>query len=648
MKRAIIVLLIIAGIGAGAGAYYMRRGGDEVTVNTSRVTRGDIVDTVASTGALQAVTTVQVGSQVSGNISELKADFNDIVKKDQVIARLDPLLLDAQLLQARANLTQTQANLIKAQSDLERTKVQLQDAQQKYTRAKELSAKSLLPLSELDAAKVAVDTAQAGVQSQQATITQVSASIKQSEASVSQAQVNLDHTVITAPIDGIIIQRSVDVGQTVAASMSAPTLFIIAADLTKMQVNASVDESDVGRIRPGQPVTFRVDAYPGTQFEGTVAQVRLQPKVVQNVTTYETIINVPNPELKLKPGMTANLRVQIARRTDVLRVPNAALRFRPTTDIFAALNQPVPPEAQVAGGGRGQGGRGGGGRGRDGQGGAAGAPAAGQAAGQAQVSPAGQPPAARGSSPAGQPAAGAPSASAQTGVAPDGNGGRRRFGGDGSGGGDRAGGFGGGRGGFGRGRGGDQGASADRGSGGGGFGGRGGNQGGGRGGDPAARLERFKNMSPDEQTQFIARMKERGGDTSAFDAALKAPGAPGKATGKAPSTAKAAAPAAGTIDALFAPLPTVETRGNAWLCVRCDTPNKELKRVNLRLGITDGTQTELISGELQPDQEVVTGVIVGNVRATPQAGGQGNPLLPQQGRGNQGFGGGGGNRGGGR
>ena len=264
MKRAIIILLIIAAIGGGAAAYYLRKGAPEAQVNTAPVTRGDIIDTVGSTGTLQAVTTVQVGSQVSGNISQLGADFNSIVKKGQVIARLDPSLLDAQLLQARANLTQTQANLIKAQSDLERTKVQLADAQTKYTRAKELAAKNLLPLSELDAAKVAVDTAQAGVQSQLATITQVTASVKQSEASVSQAQVNLDHTVIAAPIDGIVIQRSVDVGQTVAASMSAPTLFIIAADLTKMQVNASIDESDVGRIRPGQPVTFRVDAYPGS------------------------------------------------------------------------------------------------------------------------------------------------------------------------------------------------------------------------------------------------------------------------------------------------------------------------------------------------------------------------------------------------
>ena len=222
--------------------------------------------------------------------------------------------------------------------------MQLQDAQQKYTRAKELAAKSLLPQSDLDAAKIAVDTAQASLQSQQATVVQTAGGRHASrKPSVNQNQVNLDHTVITAPIDGIVIQRSVDVGQTVAASMSAPTLFIIAADLTKMQVNASIDESDVGRIRPGQTVTFRVDAYPGEQFEGTVAQIRLQPKVVQNVTTYETIINVPNPELKLKPGMTANLRVQIARRTDVVRVPNAAVRFRPTNDMFAALNQAPPP-----------------------------------------------------------------------------------------------------------------------------------------------------------------------------------------------------------------------------------------------------------------------------------------------------------------
>src|SRR4029079_1025709 len=184
---------------------------------------------------------------------------------------------------------------------------------------------------------------------------------RQSQAQVNQNQVNLDHTVIVAPIDGIVTQRSVDVGRTVAASMQAPTLFIIAADLTKMQVNANIDEADVGRIRPGEHVTFKVDAYPTDTFEGTVSQIRLQPVVVQNVTTYGTVIDVPNAQLKLKPGMTANVKVEIAKKTDVVRVPNAALRFRAQTDMFAALNQTVPPEALNTGG---RGGRGGQGQGR--------------------------------------------------------------------------------------------------------------------------------------------------------------------------------------------------------------------------------------------------------------------------------------------
>src|SRR3954463_14958394 len=353
MKRALIGLLIVAAIGAGAGAYYIKRGGPEVQVVTSPVTRGDVIDTVGATGTLQAVTTVQVGSQVSGNIAWLGADFNSIVKKGQVIAKLDPSLFQAQLEQSKANVAQSRANLAKAQSDLERTKVQLTDAQQKFTRAKELAARSLLPQSELDAAKIAVDSAQASLAAQQATVSQATASVAQSQASLNQNQVNLDHTTIEAPIDGIVTQRSVDVGQTVAASMQAPTLFIIAADLTKMQVNANIDEADVGRIRPGQHVTFRVDAYPTETFEGTVSQIRLQPVVVQNVTTYGTVIDVPNAQLKLKPGMTANVKVEIAKRADVLRVPNASLRFRPSTDVFAALNQPVPPEALATAGGRG-------------------------------------------------------------------------------------------------------------------------------------------------------------------------------------------------------------------------------------------------------------------------------------------------------
>jgi HlyD family secretion protein len=608
MKRGLIGVLIVAAVGAGAGAYYIRRGGQEMQVLTSPITRGDVIDAVGATGTLQAVTTVQVGSQVSGNIQWLGADFNSIVKKGQVIARLDPSLFDAQLQQARANLQQTRANLAKAESDLERTKVQLTDAQQKYTRAKELAARSLLPQSDLDAAKIAVDSAQASLVSQQATVTQTQAAVSQSQASVNQNQVNLDHTIIETPIDGIVTQRSVDVGQTVAASMQAPTLFVIAADLTKMQVNANIDEADVGRIRPGQHVTFRVDAYPTETFEGTVSQIRLQPVVVQNVTTYGTVIDVPNTQLKLKPGMTANVKVEIAKRSDVLRVPNTALRFRPTADVFAALNQSVPPEVQFGGSNRaGRGGRNAGAAGSTSGGQAAtsvsGAPAAG-GAGAPAAGRAG-PPAASATTPTTPPGAAA-SASGQPNVGLRG----------GRGGGSTAGG--------------DQSASDGerRGGGGGGF-------------DPARMMERFKSMSPDEQKQFIARMKDRGRDTTAFEQAIKNGGKAASDKSPAGSALRSkygAAQSAQTIDALFAPLPTVESRGRAWLFM-----NHELKPVTLRLGISDGTNTELLSTELQANMEVVTGVTgLGTTRALPGQSGTGNPLMPGRGGPGGGFGGPGG------
>ena len=584
MKRAIIILVIIAAVGAGAGAYYMRRNGGEVQVNTSPISRGEIIDTVGSTGTLQAVTTVQVGSQVSGNISMLGADFNSIVKKGQVIARLDPSLFQAQVDQANANLIKAQADVVRAQADVDRSKVALIDANQKFTRAKELQAKGLETQADFDAAKIAVDTAQSALQSAQASMNSSQAIVTQSKANLNQAQVNLDHCTITAPIDGIVIQRSVDVGQTVAASMQAPTLFIIAADLTKMQVNANIDEADVGRIRPNQNVTFRVDAYPGEEFQGSVSQIRLQPVVVQNVTTYGTIINVPNADLKLKPGMTANLRVQIARRPDVLRIANAALRFRPTVEMFAALNQPVPPE--VLGGGRGRGGR------RSDTATASTtspSPAAGSATPSAAPAPTSKTPAEAGTQASGRSDSGQRNFSRQGGV-----GGGSAAGGSGS--------FGGG--GFG-----------GRGS----FGGGGGL--GGDGGDRQARmLERFKGMSPDEQKQFIERIKGRGGDVSVFEKAM-APAAKGK------SKTDSSTQTASTIDALFAPLPTVERPGRAWLYV-----DKQLKQVNMRTGITDGTNTEIVSGDLQPGTEVVTGVVLPAAQRAA-AGATGNPLLQQGNRG---------------
>ena len=226
--------------------------------------------------------------------------------------------------------------------------MQLVDAQQKYTRAKELAAKSLLPQSDLDAAKIAVDSAQAScTRSRQRSARRRRRSRSRRRRSTRTRSTSTT-PIITAPIDGIVTQRSVDVGQTVAASMQAPTLFIIAADLTKMQVNANIDEADVGRIRPGQHVTFRVDAYPTETFNGTVSQIRLQPVVVQNVTTYGTVIDVPNPQLKLKPGMTANVKVEIAKRTTCCACRTRRCASGRPTDMFAALNQAVPPEAHAA------------------------------------------------------------------------------------------------------------------------------------------------------------------------------------------------------------------------------------------------------------------------------------------------------------
>jgi HlyD family secretion protein len=340
-------LLIVAGI--GVQAYRLSRADDGPVMRTAQVSRGDIVDVIATTGTLQAVTTVQVGSQVSGNIAWLGADFNSIVHKGQVIAKLDASLFEAQVAQAKAGLEQARANLVKAGADVQLDTVGLTDAKTKCARAVELSNRSLLPASDLDAAKVAVDSAQAQLGSAQAQVVSAQAQVAQAQASLNQSQLNAQHTVITAPIDGIVIQRSVDVGQTVAASLSSPTVFAIAADLAEMQVSANVDEADIGRIKPGQRVTFKVDAFPSETFAGTVSQVRLQPTVVSNVTTYTAIIDVPNAALKLKPGMTATARVEVNRRNDVLRVSNAALRFRPSKDVFAALDQEMPADTQSGG-----------------------------------------------------------------------------------------------------------------------------------------------------------------------------------------------------------------------------------------------------------------------------------------------------------
>lgn len=322
-KRALLVIAVIAAVGVTAAAYYRSSTHQPDGFVTAPVTRGSVVETVAATGSLQAVTTVQVGSQVSGTIKALHADFNSQVRKGEVIAELDPSLFQTQVEQARASL-------LRLQADADRARVDVEDTQVKLKRAQDLSAQQLISRADLDTAEAAARQAQAAVKSAEAQITQA-------QAALNQNQVNLDHTIIRAPIDGIVISRSVDVGQTVASSLQAPTLFVIANDLTRMQVNASIDESDIGRIKSGQPVSFTVDAYPRETFTGAVSQVRLEPKVESNVVSYTTIIDVPNPNLKLKPGMTATVNVEIARADDILKVPTSALRFTPESASDSAM-----------------------------------------------------------------------------------------------------------------------------------------------------------------------------------------------------------------------------------------------------------------------------------------------------------------------
>lgn len=348
------ILLLLAGVVVVAAFFW----GDKASASdyiTGKVERGNIEVNVSATGTVQAVTTVQVGSQVSGTVSWLGADFNSQVTRGQVVARLDPAIFQAQVANATANLANAEAavaaaeteinsqkaNLNAAKSNLEVTRVQRDDAVALVKRYQEL--KNVLSGRDLEAAQAQASAAaaryeqasaqvgqvQAANASAKARLDQAKASVNQAKAQVQQSQVNLDHSIITSPIDGVVVSRNVDVGQTVAASLSAPTLFTIANDLTKMQVLASIDEADVGQIRQGINAHFSVDAYPGETFTGEISQLRLNAQTLQNVVTYSAVIDVANRALKLRPGMTANITIMVAKREDVLTVPNAALRFRP-------------------------------------------------------------------------------------------------------------------------------------------------------------------------------------------------------------------------------------------------------------------------------------------------------------------------------
>lgn len=321
-------VVVVAAIGGGGFFAYSKLSGNgdkKVVYRTQDVAKGNIRSTVTATGTLSPLNTVQVGSQVSGRIQEILVDFNSVVKKGQVIARIDPSITRSAVAKSRANLQSAYASVTKARATVNETK-------QRYERTKGLLAKNLVATAELESARAAYLSARA-------TLTSAYAQSAQARADLEQAKVNLGYTTIVSPIDGVVISRAVDVGQTVAASLQAPTLFTIAEDLKAMEVHTSVAESDVGKIRTEMNVEFTVDAFPNERFRGVVKQVRNSPTTVQNVVTYDAVIRVTNDELKLRPGMTANVTFILAERRDVVAIPNTALRFTPPAEIINGLGE---------------------------------------------------------------------------------------------------------------------------------------------------------------------------------------------------------------------------------------------------------------------------------------------------------------------
>lgn len=319
LKKIIVVVILLAAVGFGIWFFLIKTNNHTTSYKTAKIERGSIQSEVSATGTVNAVTAVQVGSQISGTIKELHADFNSVVKEGQVIAMLDQKIFIAQREQAKANLINAMANVEKAKADLV-------DKRQKFDRLIKLFKEGLASQSDRDSAEAAYLTADAQVKSAEA-------QVEQYKASLELAEVNLEYTIIKSPVDGIVISRNVDIGQTVAASFQTPTLFTIAKDLTKMQVNTNVDEADIGSVKAAQEAQFTVDAYPELLFKGRVTQIRNAPVIIQNVVTYDVIIDVNNNELKLKPGMTANVSIITSVKDNILKMPNAALRFKPAEEV---------------------------------------------------------------------------------------------------------------------------------------------------------------------------------------------------------------------------------------------------------------------------------------------------------------------------
>jgi HlyD family secretion protein len=366
MKRIVtrIVWALVLFAIVGGGLFYWRyteaHKPPPLQYVTVKVEKKRIIGKVTASGTLQATVTVQVGTQVSGRVQKLFADFNSPVKKGQLVAKIDPQLFQAASAQAHANYVSARAGLVKAEA-------QERDAEMQFSRTKALSDQNLASGADLQTATTNVAVAKAGVDV-------AKASIEQAAASLNQANVNLSYTNITSPIDGIVISRNVDVGQTVAASLSAPVIFTIAEDLRKMQVNTNIAEGDVGRLQPQMATYFTVDAFPGQRFKGIISTIRNAAQTLQNVVTYDAVIDVDNTDLKLRPGMTANVTIIYEQKDDVLAIPNAALRFKPPPEMSAnaasAVASSVPSAAPASPAPSGSGRRRGGGGGNAGEGGA--------------------------------------------------------------------------------------------------------------------------------------------------------------------------------------------------------------------------------------------------------------------------------------
>jgi HlyD family secretion protein len=363
MKRIALLVLVVAALAAG-GWYWLqsRDGNGEVKYRVAKVERGPMAAVVVASGTLNAVKTVQVGSQISGQVKEIFADFNTAVKQDQVIARIDPATFELRVNQARADLDAAagavavaRSGLVAQQAEVGRVRVLLADAQRDYERKKSLVDKKFLSAAEADKALTVLDSTReqlkamlAQIKVSESQVTSARAAVKQRESLLKQAEVDLERTIIRAPVDGTVILRNVDAGQTVAASLQAPVLFTIAQDLRDMQVEAAIDEADVGRLRVGMAANFAVDAFPRRSFTGQIVQIRKSPLNVQNVVSYTVVISAANPDQALLPGMTANVRIAVENRASALKVPNAALRWRPAGAVDAKAPNDAP--AQQAGG----------------------------------------------------------------------------------------------------------------------------------------------------------------------------------------------------------------------------------------------------------------------------------------------------------